>query len=179
MSELKLITAPDPFLRNKSLDVKDFNNDTKRFMDDMLATMYLNKGVGLAAVQVGVLKNIIVIDMHDLKNENEIERDNNFYPLFLMNPYVEKISQEKILATEGCLSLPEQRIDIARPESITIKYRDYNNLETTLVADGWLARAIQHEMDHLKGKLLIDYISFAKKDLITRRLLRIKKSKDL
>lgn len=179
MSELKIITAPDMFLRNKSVDVANFNKDTQNFMDDMLKSMYKNKGVGLAAVQVGVLQNIIVIDMQDLKNEDEIIRDEDFYPLFLINPSVQIASQETISAEEGCLSLPEQRIALARPEKITVKFQNYHNVETTLEADGWLSRAIQHEMDHLKGKLLIDYLSIVKKDLVTRKLAKIKNSADL
>lgn len=179
MSLLSLITAPDQLLRQKSSDIKDFNKDTQIFMDDMLATMYHNKGVGLAAVQVGVLKNIIVIDMHELRYEDEIIREQNFYPLFLVNPSIINRSKELVQATEGCLSLPEQRIDLSRSEKVTVKFQNYNNIETILEADGWLARAIQHEMDHLSGKLLIDYISFAKKDLITRKLSKIKNTRDL
>lgn len=179
MALLNLVTAPDPLLKRKSEDVTNFDTNTQRFMDDMLATMYHNKGVGLAAVQVGFLKNIIVIDMADLRNEDEIVRDTSFYPLFLVNPKIVKVSEQKIGATEGCLSLPEQSIDLNRPEKITINYQDYNNKQQTLDADGWLARAIQHEMDHLNGKLLLDYLSIVKKDIITRKLVRIKNSKEL
>jgi peptide deformylase len=179
MALLNLITAPDVFLKQRSVDVVHFDADTKALMDDMKATMYHHNGVGLAAVQVGVLKNIIVIDMHDLRTEDEMVYDEDLFPLFLVNPKITHSSSEKILASEGCLSLPEQSIELPRAEKVSVSYKDYHNQDKILHADGWLARAIQHEMDHLLGKLLIDYVSFSKRDLINRRLTKLKNSKNL
>lgn len=171
MTILSIITAPDSRLTQKSLAVTAVENDTRKFLDDMLETMYHDKGVGLAAVQVGMLKRVLVVD---LQENDETERPEGFYPLFIVNPEIVEKSEELVIANEGCLSLPEQRIEIARSESIKIKYLDYNNNIKELVASGWLARVIQHEMDHLDGKLLIDYLSSIKKDVALRRLKKLK-----
>lgn len=179
MALLNLVTAPDNRLSHKSVTVTNHDVNTRALMDDMLATMYYNKGVGLAAVQVGVLQRIIVIDMQDLVNPDEIARQEGFYPLFLVNPEIVKVSQDKIGANEGCLSLPNQTIELARPSSLMIKYQDYNNNNVTLEADGWLARAIQHEIDHLEGKLLVDYLSNLKKQFAIKKLAKIKNAQEL
>ena len=179
MTLLNLVTAPDNRLRYKSAIVTNHDVNIKTLMDDMLATMYYNKGVGLAAVQVGVLQRIIVIDMQDLINPDEIVRQSGFYPLFLVNPEIIKVSQDKVGANEGCLSLPNQSIELARPLSLTIKYQDYNNNNVVLEADGWLARAIQHEIDHLEGKLLVDYLSSLKKQFAIKKLAKIKNAQEL
>lgn len=171
MSILPLVIAPDERLKQKSLPVSIVNDDFRELMDDMVRTMYHDGGVGLAAVQVGVLYNILVID---LQNDDEVKRAEGFYPLFVVNPKIISKSQELTIATEGCLSLPEQRVDVARSESITVSFVDYHNNTQTLQTSGWLARVIQHEMDHLEGKLLIDYLSSIKKDVALRRLKKLK-----
>jgi peptide deformylase len=171
MTILPIVTAPDPRLKQKSLPVGTVTDNVRKFMDDMVQTMYHDEGVGLAAVQVGVQQRILVID---LQTNDDVEREANFYPLFIADPEVVEKSQELVVATEGCLSLPEQRIDIPRSESISIKFLDYNNNQRQLQASGWLARVIQHEMDHLDGKLLIDYLSTIKKDVALRRLKKLK-----
>ena len=179
MAVLNLVTAPDYILRQRSKNVTTHDINTKSFMDDMLNTMYHNKGVGLAAVQVGVLQRIIVIDMQDLVNPDEIARQEGFYPLFLVNPEIIKLSEDKVGASEGCLSLPEQSIELNRPSSLSIKYQDYNNNNVILEADGWLARAIQHEIDHLDGRLLVDYLSHLKKEFAMKKLAKIKNTQEL
>ncbi|XVN43612.1 MAG: peptide deformylase [Candidatus Rickettsia vulgarisii] len=171
MAILPIVTAPDPRLKQRSLPVKSVTDDVRKFMDDMVQTMYHDEGVGLAAIQVGVQQRILVVD---LQANDDMEREANFYPLFIVDPEVVEKSKELVVATEGCLSLPEQRIDVARSESITIKFLDYNNNQQQLHASGWLARVIQHEMDHLDGKLLIDYLSSLKKDVALRRLKKLK-----
>ena len=171
MSILPLVVAPDERLKQKSSPVSTVNSDFRELMDGMVRTMYHDGGVGLAAVQVGVLYNILVID---LQNDDDIERPEGFYPLFVVNPKIISKSQELMVATEGCLSLPEQRIDVERPESVTVNFVDYHNNAQTLQASGWLARVIQHEMDHLEGKLLIDYLSSIKKDVALRKLKKFK-----
>ncbi len=175
---LELVIVPDNILHQKSQEVKTVNKNTQQFIDDMLKTMYHNKGVGLAAVQVGVLKKIIVIDMQELKEEDEEIRPEGFYPLHIINPEITEKSIEKTFAKEGCLSLPEQFIELDRSEKITVKYLDYNGNLQILEADGWLARAIQHEVDHLYGKLIIDHLSIIKKDVVIRKLTRVKKSQE-
>ena len=141
-------------------------------MDDMLETMYEDRGVGLAANQVGVLKRVLVLD---LQNDDEEERPKGFYPLYIANPEVTEASDEMIEAEEYCLSVPDQGVPVLRHASIKIKYLDYNNKVKDLSSKGWLARAIQHEMDHLNGKILIDYLSVLKKNVVLRRLTKLKK----
>lgn len=171
MTILSIITAPDPRLTEKSLTITAVDSDIRKFLDDMVETMYHDKGVGLAAVQVGILKRLLVVD---LQENDESERSEGFYPLFIANPQLIEKSKELVIADEGCLSLPEQKIEVARSESIKIKYLDYNNNIQELAANGWLARVIQHEMDHLDGKLLIDYLSSLKKDVAKRKLKKLK-----
>lgn len=172
MSILTIIKAPDPILKTKAKAVDSVDDEVRKIMSDMLETLYHDEGAGLAAPQVGILKRILVID---LKNDDETSRPKGFYPLFMANPEIFEKSQEEVTAREGCMSIPEQRIEIRRPAAIKVKFLDYNNKKQELSAGGWLARAIQHEMDHLDGKLLIDYLSIIKKDIALRRLTKLKK----
>jgi len=171
MAILPIVTAPSPILKKKSLAIDLVDEQIREFMHDMLKTMYEDKGVGLAAVQVGVLKRILVVD---LQNDDDNERPKDFYPLFIANPEIIEKSSEQVLATEGCLSLPEQRVEVARSNSIKIKFLNYNNNLQELSLDGWLARVIQHEMDHLDGKLLVDYLSSLKRNVALRKLQKLK-----
>jgi len=171
MAILPIVTAPSPILKKKSLAIDLVDEQIREFMHDMLKTMYEDKGVGLAAVQVGVLKRILVVD---LQNDDDNERPKDFYPLFIANPEIIEKSSEQVLATEGCLSLPEQKVEVARSNSIKIKFLNYNNNLQELSLDGWLARVIQHEMDHLDGKLLVDYLSSLKRNVALRKLQKLK-----
>ena len=173
MTILPIITAPDPILKQKSLPIEKVDEKIRALMDNMLKTMIHDGGAaGLAAVQVGVLKRVMVLD---LQNDDETVRPEGFYPLYIANPVVIRHSEEMVTAFEGCLSVPEQRIEVPRPEEVTIQYLDYDNNKKFISADGWLARVIQHEMDHLDGKLLIDYLSSVKKDVVLRKLQKLKK----
>ena len=136
-------------------------------MDDMLETMYAAPGIGLAAIQVGILKRLVVIDIS--KGEEEKK------PIFLINPQIVHQSKKTSVYEEGCLSLPGQFAEIERPAECTIKYIDYNGKEKDLKADGLLATCIQHEVDHLNGILFIDYLSKLKKDMIIKKLVKQKK----
>ncbi|MFY9589736.1 peptide deformylase [Rickettsia endosymbiont of Halotydeus destructor] len=171
MSILPIVTAPDERLKQKSLPIKSVTKEIQKFMDDMIETMHHENGAGLAAVQVGVLKRILVID---LKDHDEVLRPENFYPLFIANPEIIEKSKELVTAKEGCISVPEQRYEITRPESVKIKYLDYHNKPQELEANDWLARVIQHEYDHLEGKLMIDYLSSLKRDIALRKLRKLK-----
>ncbi|KJV56194.1 peptide deformylase [Orientia chuto str. Dubai] len=160
MSILSLITAPDPILKKVSSSVNTVDDSIRKLMDDMLETMYHNHGVGLAAPQVAILKRIIVLDLSGIKIEESNITQNQFkYPLFMANPVIKVRSNRTVLGKEGCLSLPKQIIEIHRYHEIQVTYLDYNNQLSDLNADGWLARAIQHEVDHLDGILLIDHLS--------------------
>ena len=163
----KILTEPDPILRKKCEPLETVDIDTKKLMDDMLETMYAAPGIGLAAVQVGILKRLVVIDIS--KGEEKKK------PIFLINPQIMHQSKETSVYEEGCLSLPGQFAEIERPAECTIKYIDYNGKEKDLKADGLLATCIQHEVDHLNGILFIDYLSKLKKDMIIKKLVKQKK----
>ena len=163
----KILTEPDPVLRKKCEPLEKVDADLKKLMDDMLETMYAAPGIGLAAVQVGILKRLVVIDIS--KGEEKKK------PLFLINPQIIHKSEKTSVYEEGCLSLPGQFAEIERPAKCTIKYIDYNGKEKDLKADGLLATCIQHEVDHLNGILFIDYLSKLKKDMIIKKLVKQKK----
>lgn len=175
MTILKVLTAPDSILQKKASPVESVNSSVRQLMDDMLETMYEDNGVGLAANQVGVLSRVLVLD---LQNDDDQNRPKSFYPLYIANPEIIETSDEMIEADEGCMSLPGQKIPISRPSFVKIKYLDYNNKLQELATDGWLARAIQHEIDHLNGKLAIDYLSVLKKNVALRKLVKLKKLSD-
>ena len=163
----KILTEPDPILRKKCEPLEKVDTDIKKLMDDMLETMYAAPGIGLAAVQVGILKRLVVIDIS--KGEEKKQ------PIFLINPQIIHRSKKTSVYEEGCLSLPGQFAEIERPAECTIKYIDYNGKEKDLKADGLLATCIQHEVDHLNGILFIDYLSKLKKDMIIKKLVKQKK----
>lgn len=172
MAILPILTAPNPILKQKSSRVASVDKQVRKLMDDLLETMYADKGVGLAAAQVGILTRVLVIDLQD---NDDLERPDSFYPLFVANPEIIEQSAELAIASEGCLSVPEQRIEVARPASIKVSFLDYNNNQQELALNGWLARVIQHEIDHLNGRLLIDYLSQIKRDVAIRKLTKLKK----
>ena len=163
----KILTEPDPFLRKKCDPLEQVDSETKKLMDDMLETMYAAPGIGLAAIQVGILKRLVVIDIS--KGEEEKK------PIFLINPKIIHRSKKTSVYEEGCLSLPGQFAEIERPAECTLKYIDYDGKEKELKADGLLATCIQHEVDHLNGILFIDYLSKLKKDMIIKKLVKQKK----
>ena len=163
----KILTEPDPILRKKCEPLEKVDTETKKLMDDMLETMYAAPGIGLAAIQVGILKRLVVIDIS--KGEEEKK------PMFLINPQIMHRSEKTSIYEEGCLSLPGQFAEIERPAECTLKYIDYNGKEKELKADGLLATCVQHEVDHLNGILFIDYLSKLKKDMIIKKLVKQKK----
>ncbi len=163
----KILIEPDPILRKKCEPLEKVDKEIKKLMDDMLETMYAAPGIGLAAIQVGILKRLVVIDIS--KSE---EKKN---PIFLINPQIIHKSKKTSVYEEGCLSLPGQFAEIERPAECTLKYVDYDGREKELKADGLLATCIQHEVDHLNGILFIDYLSKLKKDMIIKKLVKQKK----
>ena len=163
----KILTEPDPILRKKCEPLEKVDEETKKLMDDMLETMYAAPGIGLAAIQVGILKRLVVID---ISKEEEKKK-----PIFLINPQIIHQSKNTSVYEEGCLSLRGQFAELERPAECTIKYIDYNGKEKELKSDGLLATCIQHEVDHLNGILFIDYLSKLKKDMIIKKLVKQKK----
>tara|TARA_Y100000389_G_scaffold14486_1_gene12824 strand:+ start:2087 stop:2611 length:525 start_codon:yes stop_codon:yes gene_type:complete len=168
MTIRKILTEPDPFLRQKSVKVEEVNDEIRSLMDDMLETMYNAPGIGLAAIQIGVPKRVIVIDL-----SREDEKKNPFY---FINPEIITNSDSDATYEEGCLSVPGQFAEINRPDKCKVKYLDYSGKKQTLDAEGLLATCIQHEIDHLEGILFIDYLSKLKKSMIVKKLSRRKKS---
>ena len=161
MAKKQILTIPDPLLRKVSEPVTSVNTEVKNLMDDMLETMYAAPGIGLAAVQVGVLKRIIVIDL----SKDGQKKD----PLFIVNPQITFKSDELISYEEGCLSIPNQFAEVKRPSSCKVNFLDYDGKKREINADGLLATCIQHEVDHLDGVLFIDHLSKLKKDLILKK----------
>ena len=167
MSKRKIVIEPDPILRQKSETLEKVDDELRRLMDDMLETMYSAPGIGLAAVQVGILKRLVVIDISKEKEKK--------HPLFLINPEIISKSKSTSIHEEGCLSLPGQFAEIERPAECQIKYIDYDGKKKEIKAKGLLSTCIQHEIDHLDGKLFIDYLSKLKKDMILKKLVKHKK----
>lgn len=166
MAILKVYTAPHKILKQKALPVTEFDDNLRKLLNDMRETMHHGHGIGLAATQVGVLKQIMVLELGD-NHDTDDEID---YPLFIINPQFISYSDEKITADEACLSVPGLVIPIERPSEVTLKYQDQFGKHQTLHAKGWLARALQHENDHLDGKVLIDYLSPLKRDMALRKI---------
>ena len=164
----KILTEPDPFLRQKSANVEEVNDEIRNLMDDMLETMYNAPGIGLAAIQIGVPKRIIVIDLS--------RDDEQKTPLYLINLEIITSSINNIAYEEGCLSVPGQFAEINRPNKCKVKYVDYNGEQKILDTEGLLATCVQHEIDHLEGILFIDYLSKLKKGMIIKKLSKQKKS---
>ena len=169
MTVKKILTEPNKILRQVSKPVKEVGKSEKQLMDDMLETMYAANGIGLAAIQIGVPKRIIVMD---ISKEENIKQ-----PRYFVNPVIKNKDKSKSTYEEGCLSVPNQFAEIDRPKKCTVEYLDYNGEKKFLEAEGLLATCIQHEMDHLEGILFIDYLSKLKKSMIIKKLSKIKSTR--
>jgi len=167
MALRQILTEPNALLRQKSLPVEKVDKEVKQLMDDMLETMYKAPGIGLAAIQVGVPKRIIVLDLTG--------KDDPKNPMFFINPEVIDKSSNNSLYEEGCLSVPGQFAEISRPDKCHLKYLNYEGESKEIKAEGMLATCIQHEIDHLEGILFIDYLSKLKKSMIVKKLSKQKK----
>ena len=170
MATRTIITEPNKLLRQISKPVNSVGKEEQILMDDMLETMYVANGIGLAAIQIGVPKRIIVMDIS--KDENKKE------PRYFVNPVIKNKDLQKATYEEGCLSVPNQFAEIDRPSKCEVEYLDYNGDQKILKADGLLATCIQHEMDHLEGILFIDYLSKLKKSMIIKKLSKLKNKED-
>jgi peptide deformylase len=164
VTKLEIITLPDRKLRTKSVAVERIDDDLRRFLDDMLETMYEAPGIGLAAIQVGIGRRIAVVDV--AKREDEDAEPN---PIFLINPQILSSSDERSIHEEGCLSIPEYYADVERPASVRVGFLDRNGKPQELEANGILATCLQHEIDHMDGVLFIDYLSKLKRDIVIKK----------
>ncbi|MDQ0560391.1 peptide deformylase [Rhizobium sp. R72] len=163
-----LIILPDPLLRQVSKPIERVDADFQRLADDMLETMYDAPGIGLAAIQIGVPRRMLVIDVSREGEEKQ--------PLVFVNPEIVVSSDERSVYEEGCLSIPDYYAEVERPATVTVKYLDRDGKEQTVEADGLLATCLQHEIDHLNGVLFIDHISRLKRDMVIKKFTKAAKS---
>ena len=170
MAIKKILTEPNKILRQVSKEVQSVGKDEQILMDDMLDTMYAAKGIGLAAIQIGVPKRIIVMDIS--------KKDKQKNPMYFVNPVIKNKNKEFSTYEEGCLSVPNQFAEVDRPATCEVEYLDYYGKKKILKANDLLATCIQHEMDHLEGILFIDYLSKLKKSMIIKKLSKQKKSSE-
>ena len=166
MTVKNILTEPNKLLRQISKPVNKVGKEEQQLMDDMLETMYAANGIGLAAIQIGIPKRIIVMDISKEENKKE--------PRYFVNPVIQNKDKIKSIYEEGCLSVPNQFAEIERPKNCDIEYLDYYGNKQILKAEGLLATCIQHEMDHLEGILFIDYLSKLKKSMIIKKLSKNK-----
>ena len=173
MALLPIIETPDPRLRQKSVPVDVVDDGLRQLMADMLETMYDAPGIGLAAIQVGVAKRVLVIDLQELPEGAEDKAENRVRkPVYFVNPEIVWASDELSVYNEGCLSVPEQYADVARPARIRARWLDYDGKAHEAELDGLLATCLQHEMDHLEGILFVDHLSKLKRDMLLKRLAK-------
>ena len=170
MSIKDIITVPNEILKKISEPIEKIGTSEKKLIKDLFDTMYASNGIGLAAVQIGILKRILVIDVST--------KDEPKKPLSLINPIIKKLSDDTSIYEEGCLSIPETFIEIERPKICEIEYIDSNGFKQELKCDGLLSTCVQHEINHLDGKLIIDHLSKLKKDFIIKKISKIQKSPD-
>ncbi|UTO28468.1 peptide deformylase [Bartonella harrusi] len=166
-----LVTLPDPILWEVSKPVGHIDSALQRLADDMLETMYHAKGVGLAAIQIGIPLRMLVIDV----SGNETKKN----PLVIINPEILWFSDERSIYKEGCLSIPEYYAEVERPKHLRVRYQDYEGKQTEIEADDLLATCLQHEIDHLNGCLFIDHISKLKRDMVIRKFKKRAKEKKI
>ncbi|MBB3426398.1 MULTISPECIES: peptide deformylase [unclassified Rhizobium] len=166
-----LIILPDPLLRQASKPIEQIDTEIQRLADDMLETMYDAPGIGLAAIQIGVPRRMLVIDV---AREGEEKT-----PLVFINPEIVASSDERSVYEEGCLSIPDYYAEVERPARVTVKHLDRNGKEQLTEADGLLATCVQHEIDHLNGVLFIDYISRLKREMVIKKFTKAAKAKAL
>ena len=187
MKILPLITAPDPFLKKISKPVSEVNDELREFMKAMLNTMYKENGIGLASVQVGVLKRVLVMDIDYESDDHDHHHHHgeggcsgvhvkNANPQYFINPEIIEFSKNDSVFNEGCLSFPGARAEVTRPESIKLKYLDFNGEKQVKEFDGISATCLQHEIDHLNGITFVDKISPIKREMILKRMKKIKQN---
>ena len=171
MAKLDIISIPDPLLLKKSDPVERIDDDLLKFTDDMLETMYDAPGIGLAAVQVAVMRRVIVMDI--------TKDDEPKTPIVMINPEILKFGDKPRAHEEGCLSIPQVYAEIERPDEINVRYQDRNGVTQEITADGLLSTVIQHEVDHLDGVLFIDHLSRLKRDRLIKRFIKNKKQSEV
>lgn len=171
MTTKPLIILPDPVLRKVSAPIERIDDDVKKLAGDMLETMYEAPGIGLAAIQVGIPRRMLVLDV----SRDEDKKD----PRVVINPTILTSSDERSVYEEGCLSIPEYFAEVERPAEVTVRYTDLDGKEQEVTADGLFATCLQHEIDHLDGVLFIDYLSRLKRDRVIKKFTKASKQTKL
>lgn len=169
MNSYEIITVPDPVLKQVAQPVDKVDEAIRKQMDGMLQAMYDAPGIGLAANQVSLLNRVLVMDLSDKKEGEEPN------PICMANPEIIHESEEMSVREEGCLSIPQQYAEVERPAIVRVKYLDYNGKEAELEASGLLSHCVQHEIDHLNGVLFIDYLSSLKRNMMLKKVNKLKK----
>ena len=176
MTKRSIISIPDPVLREVSQPIERIDSEVETLAADMLETMYAAPGIGLAGIQIGVNRRIVTIDVAK-REATEDEEEVPANPIVLINPTIVANSDERSVYEEGCLSIPEYYAEVERPASVTVQYLDLSGTQQVMEADGLLATCVQHEVDHLDGKLFIDYISKLKRDMVIRKFTKLTKQR--
>ena len=170
MSIREIITVPNEILKKVSEPIEKVGTNEKKLIQDLFDTMYASKGIGLAAIQIGIPKRVLVIDVSTKEDTKK--------PLSLINPIIRKLSDDTSVYEEGCLSIPETFIEIERPKICEIEYIDLDGNKKELRCDGLMSTCVQHEINHLDGKLIIDHLSKLKKDFIIKKISKLQKNPD-
>ena len=170
MSVKDIITVPNDILKKISEPIVNVGVNEKKLINDLFETMYNSKGIGLAAVQVGILKRVLVIDVSS--------KDEKKNPMSFINPVIKNLSDETSVYEEGCLSIPETFIEIERPKICEVEYIDLDGKKKIIKCEGLLSTCLQHEINHLDGKLIIDHLSKLKRDIIIKKISKTKKNPD-
>ncbi len=170
MSVKDIITVPNDILKKISEPIVNVGINEKKLINDLFETMYNSNGIGLAAVQVGILKRVVVIDVSS--------KDEKKNPMSFINPVIKNLSDETSVYEEGCLSIPETFIEIERPKVCEVEYIDLDGKKKMIKCEGLLSTCLQHEINHLDGKLIIDHLSKLKRDIIIKKISKTKKNPD-
>lgn len=177
MALMKIFETPDPVLRQISTPVETVDDELRALIADMFETMYEAPGIGLAAVQVGVPKRLLVMDLHEPEDPDDPESPVKKEPRVFINPEILEASDSKVPYTEGCLSVPDQYAEVMRPDHIRVRWLDENGKQHEEEMDGLLAVCLQHEMDHLEGVLFIDHLSKLKRDMVLKKLAKTRRER--
>ncbi|MFW5660903.1 MAG: peptide deformylase [Oceanicaulis sp.] len=169
MAVRDILTVPDPRLKLVSKPVEGVDDALRDLMDDMVETMYAAEGIGLAAIQIGVDKRVIVMDLSEERND----------PRFFVNPVITSLTEDLKPYSEGCLSVPEIYDEVERPARVKIEYLDYEGEKREEIAEGLFAVCVQHEMDHLEGIVFIDYLSRLKRERAVKKVQKLVKSRQI
>ncbi len=179
MTILRILETPDPVLRQKSIPVDTVDDELRALIADMFETMYEAPGIGLAAVQVGVPRRLLVMDLQEPSDPDDEDSPPLRQPRVFINPEIVSHSYSEVPYTEGCLSVPDQYAEVMRPDHVRARWFDEHGAPHEEELDGLLAICLQHEMDHLEGVLFIDHLSRLKREMVLRKLAKARKERGL